>query len=126
MICENRCKTTFETTAELSICNDFQKKILWRRAPTKKKLSSRNLQGCQSQLKATSSSSTQTGPNPEDHPLSNSSQAQVLTPIQSGYALARLLVKLPSLNGTFASPKLVFVNAVRAAAVRLSQAISGC
>ena len=47
-------------------------------------------------------------------------------PIQSGYALARLLAKLPSLNGTFASPKSVFVNAVRAAAVRLSQAISGC
>jgi hypothetical protein len=47
-------------------------------------------------------------------------------PSQRGYALARLLSKLPSLNGTFAEPKSVFVNAVRAAAVRLSQAISGC
>ena len=44
----------------------------------------------------------------------------------SGYASARLLSKLPSLNGTFAEPKSVSVSAVRAAAVRLSHAMSGC
>jgi hypothetical protein len=71
--------------------------------------------------------SPQTWPPPSpNHFPSTAVKPQVLKPIQSGYALARLLAKFPSLNGTFAAPKSVFVNAVRAAAVRLSQAISGC
>lgn len=45
---------------------------------------------------------------------------------QRGYAFARLLAKLESLNGTLADPKSVLVRAVFAAAVKLSHAIRGC